>query len=390
MSKQHARDQAQPPARSQHRTPHPSYDAVGNTERARQLGLTHATPDTPGTGPGGCDLRQWLTEGFGDEPLATTQAGQTSLGPQVATHPQRALIETHEAVHRQQHERFEQGGQPASREALEAEAQRGSRALLAGQTFHAQLASDPSMDLAFTPDERAQRAQDEHTEPKIEAALELLERAGLDTAQIREALARNTVTLHEGSSNTKARPSGSFGEWTRSGDEILLHEHNELHALAMQLAHETLHDTALRQGEDPQLHDALEQLADASGLVLPYLDNKGAHELLAYTIDHMVVTYTTAEESVAYVLRSFDNKEIDVAQAELELEHCRSQFEEQLAAPIAGILLEPGVLGGLKTDEVPSEHPALDWSRAFLGSPTEDFEQLPFVVEARARLRAEP
>ena len=389
MSKQRAHDQAQPPTRSQHDIVAPIYDALGNTERAWQLGFTRSTPDKPGTGSGGFDLHQWLTEGFGGEPLATTQAGQTSLDPQVSSHPQRALIEAHEAVHRQQHQRFTEGGQPAGREALEDEAQHGSRALLAGQRFNARLASDPRMDLAFTPDEQTQRSQDEGTDPRIKEALEALERSGLDTTQIREALARNTVIMFEGSSNTRAWPT-LFGEWTRGGDKIYLSENGDASTLAMHLAHEALHDTALRQGDDPQLHDSLEQLADVSGFGIPHLSNKGAHEILACVTDHMVAVYTSAEELVTSDLRSFDSGKIDASELEESLDYIRLCFERDLAAPITGVLLEPNMLGSLETDEVPSDHPALDWARAFLGSPTEDFEQLPFVIEARARLRAEP
>ena len=110
----------------------------GNSARAEMLGLHAASHDAPGADLLGRDL-------------ATTTAGQTTLSEAAQDHPQRSIIEAHEAVHRQQHQRYLQGAPAASREALEAEAQRGSEALAKGQPFEATLGVAPATTLAFTP-----------------------------------------------------------------------------------------------------------------------------------------------------------------------------------------------------------------------------------------------
>lgn len=149
MSKQQAQaKQATTPAPDQGQG---AYDALGNAARAEQLGLHQTGRDTPSTGPMGVDLETWVREGLEDEPLATTTAGQTTLSDAAVSHPQRSTIEAHEEVHCQQHQRYLEGAPAANREALEAEAQRGSEALEAGQAFEAQLGATPSLTLAFTP-----------------------------------------------------------------------------------------------------------------------------------------------------------------------------------------------------------------------------------------------
>ena len=86
-------------------------------------------------------------------PLAATRGGNTTFAPELAQHPQRKLVEHHEAVHRSQFEAF--GTRPTgSRSALEADADRGAQALDRGHAYNPRVAAPPGMTLFFDPEER--------------------------------------------------------------------------------------------------------------------------------------------------------------------------------------------------------------------------------------------
>lgn len=79
-------------------------------------------------------------------PLAVTQDGHTTLSAEVQSHPQRQRVMAHEKVHRSQ---FASRAPTGSRQELEADAQQGSEAILAGQNYIPLFSSPPGMSLAF-------------------------------------------------------------------------------------------------------------------------------------------------------------------------------------------------------------------------------------------------
>lgn len=99
MSQQYATSRLQTPSPEDSTERRLPLGGPGNGAQARALGLGPSVPDIPGTGPTGVDVATWMTEGFGDEPLATTTAGQTAMNPRAASHPRHDTIEHHESVH---------------------------------------------------------------------------------------------------------------------------------------------------------------------------------------------------------------------------------------------------------------------------------------------------
>lgn len=82
------------------------------------------------------------------EPLATTKGTTTTFSPAAEGHPDRARIEAHEAVHVAQAEA--RGERPTgSRAALEAEAERGAEAVLAGREIEVGLAAPAGLSLGY-------------------------------------------------------------------------------------------------------------------------------------------------------------------------------------------------------------------------------------------------
>lgn len=101
----------------------------------------------------GAAWQKLASHSSGKRPIAETTSKGSTFDKQVHSHPDRSIIEAHEAVHREQFSIGHSANSFASRSQLEAEADVGSAKINKGQSFTAKHAAHPSMRLFFDPDE---------------------------------------------------------------------------------------------------------------------------------------------------------------------------------------------------------------------------------------------